>query len=250
MNQIKIKSEKEIRIMRDVGKRHAELNERVSRYIKIGVTTLDIENFARKAMEELDIIPTQIGYHGYPAATCIGINDDGLHCIPNRGKIISDGDIVTFDTVVKRNNYCADGGFTVPVGNVDEAGLNLIKVNKKALKISIETCVEGNRVGDIGYHVAKHIRSAGFEVLKGFVGHGIGKSMHENPQIPNYGIKGKGLGLKEGMTLALDTMVSEGNGELDVLADGWSTKMRNGRLSFFEHTVVVRKGNAEILTKI
>lgn len=247
---IHIKTEEEISIMREVGKYHAEMVERVKAGIKIGVSTYELDQIAFNFCKEHDIIPLQIGYYDYPATTCIGINDDAEHCIPSKTKIIKDGDIMTFDSTIKKNGFCADAAFTVPVGNVEQEGLRLIETTNRALNAAIANSIEGKRVGDIGHAIYSIAKDAGYSTLENFVAHGIGEEMHEEPEIPNYGEPHTGARLKEGMTLALDTMLCEGNNKVKFLGDGWSTKTVDGnRFALFEHTVVVRTDRAEILTK-
>jgi len=246
---IHIKTEEEISIMREVGKYHAEMVERVKAGIKIGASTYELDQVAFKFCKENNIIPLQIGYYGYPATTCIGINDDAEHCIPSKTKILKDGDIMTFDSTIKKNGFCADAAFTVPVGTVDKEGLRLIEITKRALEAAITNSIEGKQVGDIGHAIHSVAKEAGYSTLENFVAHGIGEEMHEEPEIPNYGEPHTGVRLKEGMTLALDTMLCEGENKVRFLDDGWSTKTVDGkRFGLFEHTVVVRKNCAEVLT--
>ena len=247
---IYIKTEEEISIMREVGKYHAEMVDRVKAGIKIGVSTYELDQIAFGFCRKHDIIPLQIGYYEYPSTTCIGINDDAEHCIPSKEKILRDGDIMTFDSTIKKNGFCADAAFTVPIGDVDQEGLRLIEITKRALNAAIRASVPGNKVGDIGHAIHSIAKKAGYDTLENFVAHGIGEEMHEEPEIPNCGEPHTGVRLKERMTLALDTMICEGEGKVRFLNDGWSTKTIDGkRFGLFEHTVVVRKGEAEVLTR-
>jgi methionyl aminopeptidase len=248
---VQIKTPEQIKLMREVGKYHAELTASVREFIKVGQSTYEIDQFALKRCKEMDVIPAQIGYKGYKFATCIGVNTDGVHCFPSKDKIIKDGDLVTFDSVIRKNGYHADGGFTVGIGSVDEEAHRLIKTTKKALKAAINACKDGNNVQDVSKALYKVVQRAGFDVLRRYSAHGIGLAMHEDPLIPNYPFEhsGKGIVLKSGMTLALDTMVVEGDGDVITLDNGWETQTNDGgRFCFFEHTVVVTERGGEILT--
>ena len=245
---ITIKNQKEIELMRQAGVKHAELMKYLKSFLKPGVSTLEIELKAREFCKAQKIIPVQVGYYGYKDVICIGINDDAEHCIPNKNKVIQNGDLVTVDSAIKYNGYCSDGGFTMPIGNVDSAGYKLINTTKLALDAAVNACVEGNTVNDISRAIYTIAKLAGYDVLKDFTGHGIGKEMHEDPYIHNYVRFKNSETLKAGMTLALDTMVTEGKGSVYMLDDGWSTKTTDGkRFAFFEYTVVVGKDKPEIL---
>jgi methionyl aminopeptidase len=245
---ITIKNQKEIELMREAGKKHAELVNKIKPFIKPGISTYDIELKAREICKDLKIIPIQVGYHGYQDVSCIGINDDAEHCIPSKDKIIKNGDIVTFDTAIKYNGYCSDGGFTIAIGTVDDNAYKLINSTKLALDAAVNACIEGNTVNDISNAIHTVAKLSGFDVLKDFTGHGIGREMHEDPYIHNYVRTKSSPLLKAGMTFALDTMITEGKGEVYMLKDGWSTKTVDGRrFAFFEYTVLVGKDKPEIL---
>lgn len=248
--KIILKTENEIAKMREAGKWHAEMVAKVKDFIKPGVSTWELDQIAFNFCKENDITPIQIGYMNYPCTTCIGINDDAEHCIPNKEKILKDGDIMTFDSVIQKDGWCADAGFTAMIGNVDKDARKLVETTQRALNRAITASVEGNTVGDIGNVIHETAKKEGYDTLDIFVAHGLGRNIHEEPEIPNWGHPNTGPKLKEGMVLALDTMVTEGKGEVRFLKDGWSTKTKDGgRFAFFEHTVVVRKDKAEILTK-
>ena len=245
---ITIKNQKEIEIMREAGKRHAKLMNKLKKFVKPGLSTMDIEFEAQRACKELEILPIQIGYMGYPNAICIGINDDAEHCIPTDKKIIKNGDLVNIDSAIKFNGFCSDGGFTMSIGSVDENAFKLINTTKLALDAAVNACIEGNTVNDISNAIYTIAKISGFDVLKNYTGHGIGMEMHEDPYIHNYVRSKKSETLKYGMTLALDTMITEGKGDIYMLNDGWSTKTVDGkRFCFFEYTVLVGKTKPEIL---
>ena len=245
---ITIKNQKEIEIMKEAGKRHALLMTGLKEFLKPDITTQSVENEARKLCADLEIEPIQIGYLGYPDAICIGINDDAEHCIPSENKIINNGDLVTIDSAIKFQGYCSDGGFTAAIGTVDEAAYKLLNTTKLALDAAVNACIEGNSVNDISNAIYTIAKLTGFDVLKNYTGHGIGKEMHEDPYIHNYVRSKKSEILKSGMTFALDTMITEGKGDIYMLSDGWSTKTVDGkRFCFFEYTVLVGKEKPEIL---
>jgi len=249
LEQIIIKTPQEVEYMRKIGKLHAEVLSRTKAFIKAGQTPSEIDNFAYEICKELGITAAQIGYKGYPYATCIGVNDDGVHCFPSKDKILKDGDIVTFDTVTKLNDWHADGGFSVGIGEVDSEGKRLLRTGKKALKAAIKSIKPGREVKDISKAIYKVAIKAGFNPIQRFAGHGLGKDIHEAPSIPNYPWEGKSQKLEPGMVLALDTMICEGSSEVKFLKDGWSTKMADGkRFVFFEHTVAITKNGVEVLT--
>jgi methionyl aminopeptidase len=250
---ISIKTEKEIEYLREAGKSHVSIINGLKEFVytnwQDGISTMDIELKARELFKEQKAIPAQIGYHGYKDAICSGINDDAEHCIPSAEKIIKSGDLLTIDTVTKKMGYHADGGLTLAIGDVDELSRKLLQVGKTALMAGVNACVVGNRVNDISNAIADVIKGAGFNSLINFAAHGIGREMHEEPDILNFHIEGNSPKLMEGMVFALDTMVTTGNGNVKFLKDGWSTKLVDGsRFGFFEYTVVVRKENPEIIT--
>lgn len=250
MNPIPIKTSSEIKVMREAGKYHAELTSIMKKYIKAGQTPFEIDEYAHKICKKLKVIPAQIGYKNYPSATCVGINDDVVHCIPSKEKVIKDGDIVTFDSVLEKNGFHADGGFTVGIGSVDKIGKKLIATTEEALNKAIKAVQPGGEILDISKAIYETAKNAGFDVLKNFAGHGVGREMHEPPSIPNYPNNHPTPEMKPGMVLALDTMVTEGIGEVVFDDDGWSTKTKDGkRFAFFEHTVLVTKDGHEVLTK-
>lgn len=254
MSKIRIKTENEIAVMRRVGMIHAEIIEKTREYVVENwsrvknFSTLDIENFALNLMRERKVQPIQIGYFNYPFAICAGVNSNAVHTIPSHENLINDGDIVTIDTTIKKEGLCIDGGLTIPIGSVDKDGLLLIETAKRALLSAVKASKEGNYVLDISNAVYKIVREKDFEVLRNYVGHGIGEEMHEDPNIPNFPFRGNNPMLKKGVTLALDTQVTEGSYEIDLLDDGWSTKTKDGkRFAFFEYTVLVTEEGGEIL---
>lgn len=245
-----LKTDKEIEKMHEAGKAHARLMSIVRDAIKPDVSTLELDDIATKTVTELGVKAEQVGYRGYQHVLCVGINDDGLHCIPSEKKIIKNGDIVSIDSVISKNGYMVDAGFSMGVGDVNEAGERLLAVGKMALDTAVKTCVVGNKTGDISHAIYTIAKVSGFDVITEYAGHGVGKQMHEYPQVLNRGEKGTGVDLEKGMTLALDVLITEGVGEIIHLDDGWSTRTKDGkRFVFFEHTVAVTEHEPLVLTQ-
>lgn len=246
---IHIKTKAEIDKMREAGKIHGKILNKLKEYTKIGISTLDLDIYAERLCDEYKVYPVQKDVKGFNHAICSGINNNTVHAIPRSDAIIKDGDIVTLDFIIKKDGYCVDGGTTVAVGNVDAEGLRLINTTKLAFQAGMKAAKPGSRTGDIGHAIYSVAQLAGFDVVTDFVAHGIGKSMHEDPIIPNFGEPGEGDLLKEGMTIALDTLITEGDGDILILEDGWTTKTKDGkRFAFQEHTFVITKDQPEILT--
>jgi len=243
-----IKTKPQIEIMRKNGKIHSQIVAELEQFIRVGISTMDVENKARELGKKLKINFSQIGYFGYPYAICIGINDDSIHTMPSKEKIIKDGDIVHFDTVIESKGLMMDGGRTVAVGNVDKVGLDLVKCAELTCFAGIKSAKRGAVAKDVGGAMFKVARSYGFDVIRDHVAHGVGLKMHEFPQIPNFPADWGTDRLKVGMTIALDTMILEGTGGIKLLSDGWSTKTKDGkRFAFYERTFLITEDGQEIL---
>jgi len=242
------KTEEEIDLIREssllVAKTHAE----IAGLIKPGVTTLALDDIAEEFIRDNRGIPAFKGYNGFPNTLCMSPNDQVVHGIPN-GSALKDGEILSVDCGVVMNGYYGDSAFTYEVGEVDPQIKQLLEVTKESLYKGIEMAVEGNRIGDIGYVVQKHAESFGYGVVRELVGHGVGKNLHESPEVPNYGRKEKGILLKEGLVLAIEPMINMGERGIMQHNDGWTiTTLDNKPSAHFEHTIVVRKEKAEILS--
>ena len=236
--------------MRSAGKVHAKILNQLVRNAKAGMSTLEFDQMTEKLCEKYKVYPIQKDVKGFDHAICVGVNDNTVHAIPRTDVIIKEGDILTLDFTIKKDGYCADGGTTVPIGKVDNDGLRLIETSKLAFEAGRKAAKTGNRVGDIGHAIHSVAKLAGFDVLRDFAAHGIGRKMHEDPLVPNIGEPGTGEELTEGMTIALETLVVEGNPEVVILEDGWTTKTVDGkRFAYYEHTIVVTEDGGEILTK-
>jgi methionyl aminopeptidase len=244
-----LKSPEEIEKMARAGRIVAEVLDTLKDVVAIGVTTKEIENFADERIKARGGIPAFKGYRGYPASVCTSVNEQVVHGIPS-SRVLKDGDIVSIDIGVYMDGFYGDGAVTIPVGTVDREAAELIKVTEEALYLGIQNAVEGNRLYDISGAVQRHVEKNGFSVVRLFVGHGIGRELHEEPQVPNYGVPGQGPRLKRGMTLAIEPMVNAGSHEVVILDDGWTAVTKDGKKSaHFEHTVLVTSDKPRILTK-
>ena len=242
------KTEEEIDLIRDSSLLVAKTLAEIAVLIKPGITTLALDEIAQEFIRDNGGMPAFKGYNGFPNTLCVSPNDQVVHGIPN-GRALKDGDILSVDCGVVMNGYYGDSAFTYEVGEVDVQIKQLLKVTKESLYKAIEMAVEGNRVGDIGYAVQKHAESFGYGVVRELVGHGVGKNLHESPEVPNYGRKGKGILLKEGLVIAIEPMINMGERGIMQHNDGWTiTTLDNKPSAHFEHTIVVRKGKAEILS--
>ena len=242
------KTEEEIELVRKssllVAKTHAE----IAGLIKPGITTLALDKIAEEFIRDNGGVPAFKGYGGFPNTLCMSPNDQVVHGIPN-DRVLEDGEILSVDCGVVMNGYFGDSAFTYEVGEVDTEIKQLLKVTKESLYKGIEMAVSGNRIGDIGYAVQKHAESFGYGVVRELVGHGVGKNLHESPEVPNYGRRGRGTKIQEGLVIAIEPMINMGTKKIMQHNDGWTiTTIDNKPSAHFEHTIVVRKGKAEILS--
>jgi methionyl aminopeptidase len=245
---IVIKSADELERMRASGHLAAVVRDDVASKVSPGITTMELSEYAGELIKKLGGESAFKGYRGYPGNICISVNDAVVHGIPSSRRIML-GDIVSIDVGVKYEGFIGDTALTVMVGVTDTEAVRLVKVTEKALEAGIAMACEGKRVSDISHAVETVVVGAGFSVVREFVGHGIGKRMHEDPQIPNFGPPGRGAVLKAGMTFAIEPMVNQGRAGVEVQDDGWTVLTEDRKLSaHFEHTVAVTDGVAEILT--
>lgn len=227
----------------------AKVLQRMKEVVKPGITTMDIAEEADRLARALNVVPAFKGYNGYPAVICTSVNEEVVHGIPSRNRVLVDGDIVGLDFGALHNGFYADAAVTFSVGETPPETLRLLDVTQDALFIGIEAALVGNRIGDISHAVQSYVESNGFSVVKVFVGHGIGRNLHEEPQVPNYGESKGGIRLKKGMTLAIEPMVNAGSDGVHVLDDGWTAVTSDGSLSaHFEHTIAVTDSGPKILT--
>lgn len=247
---ILIKSAVEIERMRVSGRALRQVHEAVKESVRVGASTMDLERAAVAKMAELGATSAFKGYHGYPAVLCTSVNHEVIHGIPNEKAVLQDGDVVSIDCGVVVDGFYSDAAVSYAVGEPEEATKKLLRVTEASLYAAIEQARPGNRLGDIGYAVQRMCEAEGYGVVREFVGHGIGKNMHEDPQVPNTGSPGKGPRLKPGMVLAIEPMINAGTAEVKVLADGWTAVTVDGSLSaHFEHTVAITKHGPLILTR-
>ena len=253
---VTIKSEKEIKLMEEICKIVAKFYEQLEREIKPGISTFELDQKAEKIMRGLGAIPAQIGYNPgirgiptYKHATCISVNDEVIHGVPSKNKIIKEGDIVSIDTVALKNGFNGDAARTFIVGQASKEAKRLVEVTKQAFFEGIKFAKKGYRVGDISHAIGEYVRSNGYSIVREFQGHGIGREMHEDPGIPNFGKAGKGLRLEPGMTLAVEPMVIQGKPNILELDDGWTIITEDGSLSaHYENTILITENEPKILT--
>lgn len=244
------KSATEINKLRRSGRMVREILEEIRHMVRPGVTTLDLEEFAGERVRKLGVKPAFKGYRGYPCCLCTSVNQEIVHGIPSK-KVLKAGDIVSLDMGVIVEDYYGDSALTVPVGEISDSLRRLLRVTEESLDLAIEKARLGNRLGDISAAVQTHAESAGFSVVREFVGHGIGRALHEEPQIPNFGQAGRGPALKEGMVLAIEPMVNAGAPEVRVLADQWTAVTADGAYSaHFEHMVAVTRNGPDVLSRL
>jgi methionyl aminopeptidase len=245
-----IKSPTEIEMMRQAGKIVAATIQTLVEYIRPGVITAELDVIAVREINSHGGVPSFKGYRGYPASLCVSINDELVHGIPGR-RMLQEGDIVSLDVGAIYNGFHGDAAVTVGVGKIKDEAQRLLVVTEGALRAGIATAHHGARLGDVSAAIQAHVESRGFTVVREYVGHGIGHQMHEEPQIPNFGLPGRGPLLKEGMTLALEPMVTVGGWRTKVDEDGWTVRTADGSLcAHFEHTIAITDGEAEILTTL
>jgi len=247
---ILIKSEAEIDKMRRSGEALRKVHEAVQPIVVAGASTMDLEKVAAAKMEELHAISAFKGYHGFPAVLCTSVNSEVVHGIPSVKRVLTDGDIISIDCGVIVDGFYSDCAVTYAVGTPSPATKKLLDVTKASLEKAIQQAQVGGRLFDISATVQEMCEAEGFGVVKEFVGHGIGRSMHEDPQVPNFGTRGKGPRLKAGMVLAIEPMINAGGAGVKVLPDGWTTITLDGSLSaHFEHTVAITKDGPKVLTR-
>lgn len=244
-----IKSPQEVEAMRRAGAVVGQFFEEVKGRIRAGVSTHDLEEFAEEFVERHGVTGAFKGYMGYPANLCTSINEEVVHGIPSRNRVLRDGDIVSIDFGVVREGYYGDAAKTYPVGKVPAVAAKLMRTTEFSLEKAIEASREGNRLGDISHAVQEVVEAAGFSVVRDFVGHGIGRMLHEEPQVPNFGQRGSGPKLLPGMVLAIEPMVNEGGYSVEVLSDGWTVVTADRKRSaHFEHTVAITEDGCQILS--
>lgn len=244
-----IKTEKEIELMAEAGKILTACHRELRSFIRPGITTWEIDQFAEKFIRSHGAAPEQKGYKGYPYATCASVNDEICHGFPTKEPLHS-GDIVGIDMVVNLGGWLADSAWTYPVGELSEDAQRLLKVTKECLYLGIEAAVIGNRIGDISHVIQGHAEAEGFSVVRDFMGHGIGKIMHEDLQVPHFGRPHRGERLREGMVFTIEPMINIGSYRLKIDANHWTARTIDGSLSAqYEHTIAIGKNGPVVLTE-
>lgn len=246
---ITIKNQQEIELMRQAGHIVALAHARLESEIQPGMTTQDLDDIVREVIEEHGAIPTFLGHMGFTGRICASINEEIVHGIPGK-KTLREGDIIAVDIGATYHGFIGDSAWTYPVGAIDETSQRLLDVTEKSLYLGIEQAVAGNRLGDIGHAIEQFVTGQGYGMVREYGGHGVGRQMWEEPHVPNHGQKGTGVLLREGMTIAIEPMVNIGGDETLQLEDGWTVITRDRtRSAHFEHTILIRNGPPEILTK-
>ncbi|MFO7591709.1 MAG: type I methionyl aminopeptidase [Acidimicrobiia bacterium] len=243
------KTAEQIDLMRRAGRVVAEMHERCTQAAKPGATTLDVDRVAREVLDRRGARSNFLNYHGFPAVVCTSPNEVIVHGIPSEEVVLQEGDILSIDCGAIIEGWHGDAAITVPIGEVDEESRRLMEVTKACLDDAIAEIVAGNRLGDIGHAVESRALAAGFSVVREYVGHGIGTAMHEEPQVPNYGMPGRGMKVREGHVLAIEPMINVGTQETETLSDGWTVVTKDGRRSaHFEHSIACTDNGPEVLT--
>jgi methionyl aminopeptidase len=243
-----IKNDNEIEYMRRAGKVVSDTLARLEEVIKPGITTAEIDRLAEELILEQGAIPSFKGYHGFPASICASVNNEVVHGIPD-SRVLQSGDIISIDCGAMLNGYHGDAARTIPVGNISEKAAMLIKVTEESFFEGIKKAVIGNRLTDISYEIQKYVENYGFSVVRDYVGHGIGRNMHEDPEVPNFGKPGRGPKLVKGMMLAIEPMVNMGKFYVRTLSNDWTVVTEDGSLSaHYENTIAILENGPEILT--
>ncbi len=248
---IVLKTSRELSIIRKAGRIAQKALMLAGEAVEPGVSTWEIDKIAREYIESAGAIPSELGYEGYPASTCISVNDVVIHGIPSKSTVLKQGDIVEIDLVACFEGFHADNAWTFPCGKISPEAQALLNATRESLFLGIQQAKPGNRIGDIGHAVQEYVEARNYSVVREFVGHGVGAKMHEDPSVPNYGTPGRGVRLLPGMVIAIEPMVNMGGSEIKILPDGWTTVTKDGSLSaHFEHTVAVTPEGPVILTSL
>lgn len=246
---IVLKTTKELSLMKEACVIAAGALKAAGAAVEPGVTTEQINRVAHDFIVRHGAVPTFLGYSGYPAASCISINDEVIHGIPNKKRIVKAGDIVSIDVGATFNGYVGDNAATFAAGDISPEAQRLCDTTRESLYEGIKAAVAGGRIGDIGSTIQRYCEERGFSVVREYTGHGVGKVMHEDPSVPNFGTPGRGVRLLPGMTIAIEPMINAGGAGIRQLSDGWTVKTRDGSLSaHFEHTVAITSNGPVILT--
>jgi methionyl aminopeptidase len=248
MSKIYYKSPEEVELIRESSLLVSKTLAEVAKIIAPGITTLALDKLAYEFIKDHGAIPAFLNYGGFPNSLCISPNDQVVHGFPN-DYVIKEGDLISVDCGVIKNEFFGDSAYTFSIGEVDAERQKLTRVTQECLNLAIEKAVVGMRIGDIGFAVQNHAESNGFGVVRELVGHGVGVKLHEKPEVPNYGKRGNGIKLEEGMVIAIEPMINAGTAAVKFWNDGWTVTTRDNKPSaHFEHTVAIKKGNADVLS--
>jgi len=248
MSKINYKSVEEIELIRESSLLVSKTLGEIAKIIRPGIQTIELNKLAETFIRDNKGIPAFLNYNGFPYSLCISLNNQVVHGFPSKYEL-QEGDLVSVDCGVVLNKYYGDSAYTFPIGPVSETAEKLMQVTKECLVLGIEKAVAGLRIGDIGYAVQEHAEKNGFGVVKELVGHGVGTKLHEKPEVPNYGKRGSGIKLEEGMVIAIEPMINAGRAGVRFWDDGWTVSTSDGKVSaHYEHTVAVSKGKADILS--
>ena len=244
-----LKTDEQIELLRESNLLVSQTLAELAKVIRPGISTAFLDKVAEEYIRDNGALPAFKGYNGFPASICASVNDQVVHGIPSEKMILKDGDIISIDCGTFKNGFVGDSAYTFSVGDVSQDVRDLLEVTKASLYLGIGQAVEGKRIGDIGYAVQSYCESKGYSVVREMVGHGIGKKMHEAPEVPNYGRRGCGMMLRTGMVICIEPMINQGKKGLVFERDGWTTRTVDGKCSaHFEHAVAIRKGKADILS--
>ena len=247
---IVLKNGRELKLMREACRISAEALKLAGSAVEPGVTTAELDKIAEKYILSQGAVPNFKNYHGYPATACISINNEVIHGIPSKKRVIQAGDIVSIDLGAKFEGYHGDNAATFACGDVSEQAKRLMDTTRESLYEGIAAAVSGGRLGDIGAAIQQYVEKRGYSVVRQFVGHGIGTQLHEAPEVPNFGTQGRGIRLMPGMTLAIEPMINAGHYDVKIMPDGWTVLTKDGSLSaHFEHTIVITPDGPQIMTK-
>jgi methionyl aminopeptidase len=247
---IRLKSASEIAKLREANLVVADVLDLLEGSAKPGMSTWELNEIAAQRLRQLKAESAFLGYHGYPAVLCTSVNEVVVHGIPRKDVVLKEGDLLSIDFGAFKDGWCGDSARTLPMGPVSPAAAALIAATRESLELAIEKCVPGNRLGDIGWAVQSHVEPKGYSVVRQFVGHGIGRAMHEEPHVPNYGEAGRGKRLSVGLVVAIEPMVNAGTQEVVIKEDGWTAVTRDGSLSaHFEHSVAITDDGPIVLSR-
>ena len=246
---VSLKTARELSLMKDACRISAEALRAAGEAVKPGISTLEIDTIVRQYIEKQGATPSFLGYGGFPASACISVNNVVIHGIPKPTTVLKDGDIVSIDTGACYRGYHGDNAYTFPCGSISAEAQRLLDATRESLYEGIKQATVGNRIGDIGSAVQEYVEARSYSVVRNYTGHGVGAKLHEDPSVPNYGTKGRGIRLLPGMTIAIEPMVNEGTHHTRVLGDKWTVVTVDGRLSaHFEHTIAITPDGPKILT--